>query len=358
VTLIAAFRCIGPDGEPAVALCADSQETFGDYRVSVDKIKPRDAGYYDLIVGGAGNTAALIDGLSNALESNVKHWQSGFDEEAGRQHLERALLAYHARQVALYPAADYDKELRFLVCVRDKTSSQIHLWNTDGSTATTVSDYALIGWDEAFYKYEVKKFYRPDLSLAQTVLLGVDLLSIAKSTSNYVGGDTQVIIVGGNGMWVDYPEDVRKLEDRLRQFDAELGRLILASLDVSLPDSEFDTIFNRFEKQINLLRRTHAEKAVIDRMMRARTLGTEDAWQGFPYPKYSFDALVDIMYGRGLIEQAIAEAGDARKEAEAADSQRNHSHAKRKTPRARYRVRAEFVPVPKEILDSSESEHQ
>ena len=50
MTLVAAFRCGAPD-DPSVVVCADSQETHGHYRVTVERIRPRDAGQYDLIVG-------------------------------------------------------------------------------------------------------------------------------------------------------------------------------------------------------------------------------------------------------------------------------------------------------------------
>ena len=59
VTLIAAIRYV--DG---VVLCADSQETVGDYRVSVDKIKPRDCNHYELVVGGAAGMRGKYAGLS------------------------------------------------------------------------------------------------------------------------------------------------------------------------------------------------------------------------------------------------------------------------------------------------------
>lgn len=62
MTLIAAFRC-DIDGDPGVIVCADSQESRGDYRVTVDKIKPRVVHNYDLVLGGAGEIGPLIDRL-------------------------------------------------------------------------------------------------------------------------------------------------------------------------------------------------------------------------------------------------------------------------------------------------------
>jgi 20S proteasome alpha/beta subunit len=332
LTLIAAFRCGTPD-DPSVVVCADSQETYGPYRVEVKKIQPRDAGQYDLIVGGSGNIGDLIDGLTGAIERSVSHWQAGVDQESGRQQLERILLAYHARQVALYPAGDDEKELKFIVCVRDKQSGTIHLWKTSGTSALSTEEYALIGWDEAIYKHQVKQFYRPNLSLAQTVLLGIDLISIGIKTSNYIGGPIQVIVARKEGVWADYPEDVKRLEERIERFNEELGRFALACLDVSMPDADFDKVLARFQKQIVLLRRTTAEEASVEhtkRQVRESRKSTEDDWQGFPYPKYSFEAVVDLLYGRERIQRAMQEARDAVKEEEAAEIQRNEARARLK----------------------------
>jgi len=338
-------------------VCADSQETFGPYRVEVKKIAPRNAGEYDLIVGGSGEIGDLIDGLAGAIERNVSHWQTRIDQESGRQQLERILLAYHARQVALYPASDEEKELKFIVCTRDKQSGTIHLWKTSGTSALSVGDYALIGWDEAIYKHQIQQFYRPNLSLAQTVLLGIDLISIGVKTSNYIGGPIQLIVARKEGMWADYPEDVKQLEERIERFNEELGRFALACLDVSMPDADFEKIFRRFEKQITLLRHTQALDAAIDGAKSSRPhQQTTDDWQGFPYPKYSFEALVDLLYGRERIQRAATEAREAAKAVELAEAGREAARVRAKEPRKPYSVKVEWVPVPKEILDPPDSE--
>jgi hypothetical protein len=186
------------------------------------------------------------------------------------------------------------------------------------------------------------------------VLLAIDLLSVAKKTSNYVGGPTQIIVARNAGMWVDSPEDVSKLEERIERFNAQLGRLVLASLDVSMPDADFEKIFKRFETQINLLRRTYAQDAVIHSHRSAPAQTTEDDWQGFPYPKYSFDALVDLLYGGKRIQRAITEANEAVKEADAAEIERDQARARAKEPRKQYEVKVEWIPIPKEILDPTE----
>jgi hypothetical protein len=69
-------------------------------------------------------------------------------------------------------------------------------------------------------------------------------------------------------------------------------------------------VLARFQKQIVLLRRTTAEAASVEHtklQVREGRKSTEDDWQGFPYPKYSFDALVDLLYGRQRIQRAMQE---------------------------------------------------
>jgi hypothetical protein len=56
MTYIAAFR--SPDG---IVLSADSQETIGTYKMSVDKIALVDFGNHQLAIGGAGQS--MFNGL-------------------------------------------------------------------------------------------------------------------------------------------------------------------------------------------------------------------------------------------------------------------------------------------------------
>lgn len=266
MTLIAAFRCntnrCNEDVRPGVVICADSQETAGDYRVTVDKIKPRDAGAYDLIIGGAGNVAALIDGLAYAVEQNVKRWPPGLDEESARLRVERVLLSYHARQVAYYPAEPHEKLLRFIICTRDKGTSRIFLWKTDGTTAEQVEGYALLGWEEAAYHYEAGWLYYPEIWTTQAIVLGTRLLAIAKN-SLYVGGDTQVIIVRGDGMTVENPNAVREFERRINEYNRALALLALACPDVGIEPAEFRRLLGNLVEQIVSIHDRHGDEAAV-----------------------------------------------------------------------------------------------
>jgi hypothetical protein len=292
VTLIAAFRC-DADGHPGVVVCADSQETAGDYRVTVDKIKPRDAGNYDLIIGGSGSIAALIDGLANAVEARVTRWNAGLDEEAARLGIEDVLIAYHARHVTHYPddpSVPNYKCLRFIICVRDKATQQIYLWRTDGTTAERVEDWALLGWEEAAYHYEVKWLYYPRMWAGQAVLLGVHLFTVAQN-SLYIGGPTQVIVVRDNGMHVQDPQDIRTLEERVSTFNKAIAELMLACPDATIHRDEFRGLLANFEDRVMQLREHYLGGAAARLLERALS---DPNYKGEAIPMLPLGTLVDV----------------------------------------------------------------
>jgi hypothetical protein len=267
VTLIAAFRC-DAGGHPAVVFCADSQETVDNaYRVEVKKIKPRDAGEYELIVGGSGYIGPLIDGQADAIEQSVKHWPAGLDEEKARLRLEQVLIGYNARHVKHYPVevpkdCPEFKVMRSLVCLRDKITSQIYLWKTNATTAARVEDWELLGWEEAAYLYEVEWLYYPLMPAAQAMLLGLHLFTVAQN-SLYIGGPTQAIVVNESGMHVQDPADISELEGRIKTFNRSLAQLFLACPDVSIHNDEFRGLLANFEDGVMRLREHYLEQTAI-----------------------------------------------------------------------------------------------
>ena len=237
MTLLAAFRCeIG--GHPGVVICADSQETSGDYRIEVKKLEAKSLGNYELIRCGAGNTAELIDGQVRAIEQNIPHWPALLSEEEIRLRLERLLLGFNARHVVQFQAADEDKIFKFIFCLRDKQSTNIYLWKSSGTVILPVESYALLGWEEAVYDYEVRRLHRPDLTGAQAILLGIHLFSVAQN-SLYISRPTQVVIVHHDGVHVEDAGYIRDLEARLWSYNNALANLFLACPDTSMPREDF-----------------------------------------------------------------------------------------------------------------------
>lgn len=254
MTLIAAFRC-EIEGEPGAIICADSQESYGDYRVTVDKIEPRDAHLYDLCFGGAGHIGELIDALGNAIEREVSGWQKPVSEEEARMLLENVVILFNARQVDAWPALPDEKVIHFIVCLREKQSGRIYLWKLAGSTIERLKDHDMIGWGEPLYKYEAKRLYRHVTDATTAMTLGLHLLSFGKATATSIDKPFQVIGVSPTlGMWIEPQEAVEELETKVRGVNETLSRLITLAPDVNATEERFNDAMRLFEQEILGLR--------------------------------------------------------------------------------------------------------
>ena len=253
VTLIAAFRC--RDG---VVLCADEQETVGDIRVAVNKLKPEDAGAnYQLAIAGSGNSD-LIDGFAYKLKLDVAGWDVDADERLVYGYLQSAVQDYHENEVKYYPADSADDKLNhFLVCIRPNNRSDIFLWELRGTAIVPVADYTLMGVTASIYQHELKRLY-PDkekIDRAQAMTLAVHLFSLAKATSNYIGGQTRIVFVGPDGMDLRPSEDVAKIEQRIDEINRSLGSIMLEMANLEGSEVRVEKAFKLFREEILGLRR-------------------------------------------------------------------------------------------------------
>jgi hypothetical protein len=178
-----------------------------------------------LVVGGAGNIAPLIDGLANTIERYVKSWDENLSEEKARSILEWKVGRYFKGQVGSYPAELRDKELEFIVCVRNKPSRDIYLWRASSSCVEAVEDHDLIGWDEPLYKYEAKRLYKKERATeVDAIALGIHLLSVGKATATSIDGPFQVIGIGKQRLWIEPQNKVEGLAQQISKVNDTLGR--------------------------------------------------------------------------------------------------------------------------------------
>lgn len=246
VTLIAAFKC-----DQGVVVCADTKETVtlpgrGQYRVRVTKIKPQAAGEYDVVIGGAGD-AHLVDGFTRRLVAAISSWPAALGDAEIESNVSDLLLDYHSNQVAATPRAD---ALDFIMCLKSKRDPHISLWELRDVEIAPIDTYSLIGWEEPIYDYEVKWLYRDGLRLAQAALLGIRLFTMAKNTSDYVGGDTQLIVITDHGMDALDQEQVDMLKERVQTFNDALAQLVLDLPDTSIEQGKFSDSLKKFQKLV------------------------------------------------------------------------------------------------------------
>jgi hypothetical protein len=253
VTLIAAFQC-----DEGIVLCADSQETIdiperGSYRVSVNKLEQRDAGNYEVIVGGAGD-GALVDNFVDRLVELIDKWRSEYQESKVLSTIRRFVRDYYKTDVALSPAHPDDKKLGFVVCLRSKSTGQLLLWRIEDLHVRSVSDLTLLGWEDLLYWREATRLYNLNgvitemPSNSEAILLGVHLFSIAKETSNVISGDTKITVVRNDGIHMLNPNDVKELETRVKAFDYLSAVIFLALPDVTITRTALTDWLKDFQK--------------------------------------------------------------------------------------------------------------
>jgi hypothetical protein len=254
MTLIAAFRCDAA-GHPGLVLCADTQETVGDIRVAVNKLSPQEWGHYQLAIAGAGS-GYLVDAFAYKLGLAIASWPVGADERFVRETIRDLLVDFHENEVRLFPVdSESEKFCDFLVCIKPiGVNDQFFLWQLRGTTIAPVGDYALIGISAAIYTHELGRLYRSRLSSNQAVLLAIHLLSLAKATSNYVGGQTDIVVLRRTALHPYSHQDIQTLESRIHAFNERIAQLVLACPDATIPRAEFQAMLSVFEDELTAIR--------------------------------------------------------------------------------------------------------
>lgn len=229
MTLIAAFRC--PD---SIVLCADAQETVGDYRVAIQKIVPETMKKFQVVIAGSGD-AELVRSFVTVLRRHVGKRSfgnlKGFVEVA-----ELALEEFYSHDVKLCPRPDAAP--KFIVAARTR-SDKYEAWTTQNVRLEPILQWELIGWDEALYKSIAARLYRGDMCESEAIALGLHLMNVARETSNYVGGSTSVSCVSSNGVREEPQDKIRRWELRLAEYEQSRDREFVHSALLEMSGGEF-----------------------------------------------------------------------------------------------------------------------
>jgi hypothetical protein len=239
-------------------ICADSQETVGEYRVSRLKLSPRKTGNFDLVIAGSGNDGELIDSLVERLHDNIGATMLT-DFSGLKEFIQHEILDFQRNEAMAYPASL--RKMRFIIGARKLDSSGSILWRTSASRLREVDTYALIGFEDERYEYAVKNFYAMGgLTIAQGIFLGLYVMWLAEQTCNSVKAPVSVVVLQNAGMHHQSQDVVDQLTTRVKLFTAEFEKLFLACPDTGLLHGEFAEKLNAFVDGIILLRKEYVEE--------------------------------------------------------------------------------------------------
>jgi len=247
VTLIAAFR--SPEG---FAVCADSQGTVGDYRISRQKLIPETCGAFDIVIAGTGNNGELIDAfVERLLHDNLPRANVSTLPEL-KQFLGRELLDYDRHEIGHYPRSQ--RLMQFVVGARTRGDGTYAIWRTQGSRVLEVRDFTVVGWEEPLYSAIAKRLYKQNLTLEQAELAAMYVLIIAEETSNYVHGPMSAAVIRQSGMRIEAPNRVLDMSQRLRDFEIATNNLFLACAE-NTPQPILEKKLDEFRQQATQLHR-------------------------------------------------------------------------------------------------------
>jgi hypothetical protein len=208
MTLIAALPC--KDG---TVICADSLEAAGDYKVSVDKVRPIELGAWTYVFGGAGNDGGLIDGLDDKLQKAVK---KALPRRDITEVVRKAVASFYRNEVALHPGQPDEKRIEAVLCLKlkDETVAPV-LFHLSGPVVRESADCLLIGWDATLYKNFLRRLYNTEVLATQGIAVALQLLLMAKNSCMWIGGASRLIVMTPNGVFRESAQDVAAIEERL-----------------------------------------------------------------------------------------------------------------------------------------------
>jgi len=280
MTYISALRSV--DG---LVMCADTQESWGDYKNYVEKLRIVRDRRYPLAIGGAG-IGDLLDALMQEVVERAAKSQPRTVAKL-RALLETSVQTVYRDDLPWLVVKKQERTPQFLVCAKPSHDDYC-IFKIQGKRISEVKEHAIIGYATPANNNLLSRLYRRDLSMQQAVMLALYLVSLSKKLDEGVGGENSAIaIVTDDGVWADDPEYTRGFEKFIDNFRTLTDSLFLTSLDMSIPpDSVFPVKLKEFGDAISILRdqafRYSAEYIANSSRSRDAQYHRKDA----PYPKF------------------------------------------------------------------------
>jgi hypothetical protein len=199
MTIAAGILC--RDG---IVMCADSQETYGDFKWPVKKIAyPRaSSGDFSILISGAGFPSA-IDTATQKIFERTAHSMSDYKQTV--EIIESVLREIHEKDLAHYQANDRDN-LQFRLLIAFNAAGNGGLFVSDGPILTRVDSFQIIGSGAVITNFFASMLYKktlfesPDISIVEGSLLAAFLVHLAKSQLTSIGGESQLAMVTTEGI--------------------------------------------------------------------------------------------------------------------------------------------------------------
>lgn len=260
-------------------MCADTLETFGDYKNYVEKLSIIEDQSYPLAIGGAG-FGPLIDAAIQEILDRAKKSKPRTRSEL-RTLLKNSLAEVFQKDIPTLVVHKRHRSPEFLVAAKP-TEDDFCIFFIRGRRVLEEPRTAIIGYATVYNADLLKRLHRESLSMQQAVMLGVYLVSQSKKLDEGVGGETRIALVVENGAWIDDPEYISNSEQRVQDFLKLTDELFFSCIDVSIPPKQIPQKLTEFTEKVSQLRDSYLKYSA------ARTLNRtfhEPGYKGDPYRK-------------------------------------------------------------------------
>ncbi len=254
MTVAAGFVCKG-----GIVLCADSQETAGDYKFPVEKVVTKVDPWTEIAIAGSG-TGPLVDMATEQLAKGLLGGHENYTAVEGR--LGDVLNELYETPFRLYPVREAeDSVVQLLIAVKVGKMQVPILYQASATAISRVTQYAIIGSGRAV-QYEVQQLYTPEIGMAQGILIAVQLMNVAKAVLSSVGGTGRIVTLEvGEEMGVAGDWEMIEAEKAVRRFNEQLSSLRLDFANLEIGDDTFAAMLQRFVKKSLSNRHEYRQKA-------------------------------------------------------------------------------------------------
>jgi hypothetical protein len=268
VTIAAGIVC--SDG---IVMCADSQESYGDFKWPVKKLSyPRSTfGDTMLVISGAGFGPA-IDTATQEIFRQLSH--SMFPLDIMLHKIREILREIYEKDLPLHLAAPHtDLDFRLLMALRGEGGG-IGLFVSSGPLIKRVDDFEIIGCGDVITRFFAHMSYRqtlldrPALSMYEGTVLAAYLLHLAKSQMTTIGGKSQIITLSWEGdMQFADAWELPHWEKFFAAYQEESQELMLACANPTITEKQFEAKLKHFVSDTKARKRKLAkERAHWDRL--------------------------------------------------------------------------------------------
>jgi len=237
-------------------MCADSQESLGDYKFPVEKLLTRgaDSGKIQMALAGAGHGPFVDMAISRIIRNMRLDPPSDYNGIEGL--IADTLFSLYDREFKLCPLAEPEEGIiELLIGVKLWGWERPVLYKTFATTISAVDEYAVIGSGRAV-QYQIHKLHRKFEPTSRVVPIAINLLAVAGVVLRSVGGNAGIAVLhegAESGIGSIFGSEIEIIQKAQSDLEIAAGFLTLDLLDVTKSDSDFhESVRNFVTLAINL----------------------------------------------------------------------------------------------------------